>query len=60
MLEVSGIGGLIILVLDVWALISILGSSAETGRKVIWALIVIILPLLGFILWFFMGPRAAR
>lgn len=60
MLEISGIGGLIILALDVWALISILGSNAETGRKVIWALIVLILPVLGFILWFFMGPRSAR
>lgn len=60
MLEISGIGGLIILALDVWALVSILGSNAGTGRKVIWALIVLILPVLGFILWFFMGPRAAR
>jgi ABC-type histidine transport system ATPase subunit len=59
MLELTGIGGLILLVLNVWALISIVGSSASTGSKVLWCLLVLILPLLGFIIWFFAGPRSA-
>ena len=57
MLELSGIGGLILLVLDLWAIISIIGSSAGTGKKVLWCLLVIILPLLGFIIWLIFGPR---
>lgn len=60
MFELTGIGGIIILALDIWALISIFGSSASTGSKVLWALLVIVLPLVGFIIWFFIGPRSAR
>lgn len=60
MFQLSGFGGLILLVLDIWALVHIVNSSATTGSKVIWALLVVVLPLLGFILWLLMGPRSAR
>ena len=59
MLEVGGIGGLIVLVLDIWALVSIIGSSASTGAKVLWCLLVILLPLIGFLIWLVAGPRSA-
>lgn len=58
MFELAGFGGLIILALDLWALISIFGSAASTGRKVLWSLLVIILPVLGFIIWLLVGPRS--
>lgn len=58
MFELTGIGGIIILALDLWALISIFGSGASTGRKVLWSLLVIVLPLVGFIIWFLAGPRS--
>lgn len=58
-IEITGIGGLILLILNVWAFVSIIGSGATTGKKVIWCLLVLILPLLGFIIWFFAGPRSA-
>ncbi|MBB04050.1 MAG: hypothetical protein CML03_00760 [Pseudooceanicola sp.] len=57
-MEISGIGGLIILALDIWAIVSIIGSSASTGKKVLWVLLVLILPILGFIIWLFAGPRS--
>ena len=56
----TGLWGLLVLIADVWAIISILQSSADTGRKVLWTVIVIVLPVLGFILWFFLGPRTGR
>ncbi len=59
MFELTGIGGIIILALDIWALISIFGSRASTGHKVLWSLLVIVLPVLGFIIWFVAGPRSA-
>ncbi|KRS12757.1 hypothetical protein XM53_09225 [Roseovarius atlanticus] len=59
MLEVGGLGGLIVLVLDIWALVNIIGSSASTGKKVLWSLLVIILPIIGFIIWLIAGPRSA-
>jgi hypothetical protein len=58
MLEVTGIGGLIILGLSLWAIVSIIGSDASTGRKVLWCLFVLVLPVLGFIVWLLAGPRA--
>ena len=59
MLEVGGLGGLIVLVLDIWALVNIIGSGATTGKKVLWSLLVIILPIIGFIIWLIAGPRSA-
>lgn len=57
-IEVTGIGGLILLALNIWALVSIIGSGASTGAKVGWSLLVLILPLLGFIIWLIAGPRS--
>ncbi len=59
MFELSGFGGLLILALDLWAIISVFGSSASTGKKVLWTLLIIFLPILGFLLWLVFGPRAA-
>ncbi len=58
MLEITGLGGLIILVLDLWAIVSIIGSGATTGKKVLWTLLVLILPVVGFIIWLLAGPRS--
>jgi succinate dehydrogenase/fumarate reductase cytochrome b subunit len=54
----EGILGLIILVLDIWAIVNIFSSGATVGKKVLWVVIVLLLPLVGLILWFFLGPRA--
>jgi hypothetical protein len=45
------------LIADVWAIVNILQSNADTGAKVVWTVVVIVLPLLGFILWYFLGPK---
>jgi Phospholipase_D-nuclease N-terminal len=50
--------GLIVLALDIWAVINIIGSSASGGAKILWTLLIIILPIVGFIIWFFAGPRS--
>jgi len=59
-IEVGGLLGLIILVLDVWAIVSTLGSAASTGAKVLWILAILILPVLGVIAWLIFGPRSVR
>lgn len=56
-MEFYGIGGLILLVLNIWALVHVIGSNASTGAKVLWALFIILLPLIGFIAWLIAGPR---
>ncbi len=57
-LEIGGLFGLIILILDVYAIVKTLGSRASTGSKVLWIVIILILPLLGLILWALFGPKA--
>jgi hypothetical protein len=47
------------LVLNIWAIVSIVTSNAGTGAKVLWVLFVLVLPILGFIVWLFAGPRSA-
>ncbi len=57
--EYGGIIGLIILALDIWAFVNILQSGASTGSKVIWILLILFLPIVGFIIWLLAGPRKA-
>jgi hypothetical protein len=59
-MQYQGIFGLIVLIADVWAIVNIFQSSAETGNKVLWTVVVILLPVLGFILWYFLGPRTGK
>ncbi|HMQ91725.1 MAG TPA: PLDc N-terminal domain-containing protein [Amaricoccus sp.] len=59
-IDVTGIGGFVLLVLDLWAIISVIGARAGTGTKVIWVLVILFLPLLGFIAWLIFGPRSRR
>ena len=49
--------GLIVLVLDIYAIFKVLTSSAGTGSKVVWTLLILLLPVIGLILWFFLGPK---
>jgi hypothetical protein len=55
----GGLGGLIVLVADIWAIINIFQSRVDTGMKVVWTVVVIVLPVLGFILWLIWGPKTA-
>ena len=50
---------LLILAADIWAIINIFQSVETTGTKVLWTLLVIVFPLLGFIIWYFAGPKSA-
>ena len=56
----SGLLGVLILAGDIWAIINILQSSVSNEKKLIWTIAVVLLPLLGLILWFFLGPRGGR
>jgi hypothetical protein len=53
----GSIWGLLILIADVWAIATILQSGASTELKVLWVVIVAVLPVLGVVLWYFLGPK---
>jgi Phospholipase_D-nuclease N-terminal len=58
--QYPGLWGLLVLIADVWAIVNIVQSGADTGKKVLWVVLVIVLPVLGFLLWLFLGPRTGR
>jgi succinate dehydrogenase/fumarate reductase cytochrome b subunit len=49
--------GVLVLIADVWAIVNILQSGSETAKKVLWTVLVLVLPVLGFLIWLFIGPR---
>jgi hypothetical protein len=53
----NGLFGLIVLALDIWAIFHVLKSAEEVGIKVLWILLIAIVPVLGLIIWAILGPR---
>jgi hypothetical protein len=56
-----GLFGLVVLILDIVALVSLLKSNADSGTKILWVLLIVLLPFVGMVLYFLLGPgrRAA-
>ncbi len=52
--------GLIVLILDIIALFSVWSSGAATPTKLLWTLLILILPIIGLIAWFFLGPKRGQ
>ncbi len=50
-----GIIGLVVLILDIIAIVSILGAAKDVAWKLIWTLVVLVLPVLGMLLYFLIG-----
>lgn len=55
-----GLGGLLVLAGDIWAIVNILQSPAANDKKLLWVVVVALLPLLGLVLWYFLGPRGSK
>ena len=53
----NAIIGLVVLVLDVIAILNILKSAAATGKKALWVILVLILPVIGLVLYYFVGKE---
>jgi succinate dehydrogenase/fumarate reductase cytochrome b subunit len=53
----GGLIGLIILALDIWAILNVVKSGSDVGKKVLWVLLIVFLPVLGLIVWALIGPR---
>lgn len=56
-IEIGGLFGLLLLIANIWAIVKTVQSGASTGGKVLWILLILILPLLGFLLWLLFGPK---
>jgi hypothetical protein len=51
-LDMGSLVGLIIVVPDIIAIVDLFRSAKGTGKKIIWLILIIILPLLGVIIYF--------
>ena len=49
--------GLLILIADIYGIIQIAKSKAKDMKKVLWIVLILLLPIIGLILWYFMGPK---
>ena len=52
-----GIVGLLVLILDIIAILNIIQSGLEPVMKLVWVVIVLVLPVIGMILWFLIGAK---
>ena len=57
---VNSLWGLLILAGDIWAIINILQSPDANDKKLLWVVVVVLLPLVGLILWYFLGPKSGK
>jgi len=53
----GGLLGLMWLIIVIWAIIQVAGSPAGAGAKALWILIILLFPVIGLIIWFFLGPK---
>ena len=55
----GGILGLIVLVLDIIAVVDTLKSSMDTGKKALWIILILVLPVVGMVLYFLIGKKGS-
>ena len=53
-----GVGGLIVLILDIFCILQVVQSSMDSMKKLVWILVILFLPLIGPILWLLIGRGA--
>lgn len=49
-----------VVLLDLWAIVSVFRSDTTVGVKSFWAILIALLPLLGLIAWGVAGPRGMK
>lgn len=49
----------LVFILDIVAIVSVLSGSGSTGHKLLWTLLIVMLPVLGMVLYFLIG-RSSR
>ena len=54
----GGFFGLLVLIADIWAILQVVQSRESNGTKTAWCVLIVLLPVLGVVIWFFAGPRA--
>ncbi len=53
----GGLAGLVILILDIVAIVDLFKSAVDTGKKILWLILILVLPLIGMVLYFLLGKK---
>lgn len=63
-MEVLILGGgffaTLMLIAYIWAILNIVQSTSSLTAKVIWIAVILLFNFLGFLIWFFFGPREEK
>ncbi len=51
--------GLAVLVLDVIAIVNVVQSAVDNGKKILWVVLIVLLPVIGMVLYFLIGKKSA-
>ena len=51
--------GVVVLFLDIFAIVSVLLGSSEPMRKLLWIVLILLLPVVGMVLYFLIGRSPA-
>ncbi len=51
---------LIVLACSAYAILQVVTSAETTVNKTVWTLLILIVPVIGFIIWVVAGPRTAK
>ncbi|MBF0384346.1 MAG: PLDc_N domain-containing protein [Candidatus Omnitrophica bacterium] len=52
-----GILGFIVMILDIVAIMDVLKSSIDTGKKALWIILILFLPVIGMVVYFLIGKK---
>ncbi|TDU30749.1 phospholipase D-like protein [Panacagrimonas perspica] len=52
--------GILVLIADIYAIISIVGSRSEPLKKALWIVLILLLPVVGFVIWYLLGPKTQK
>jgi hypothetical protein len=47
--------GILILILDIIAVVSVIGGSSSVERKILWTVLIVLLPVVGMVLYYLLG-----
>lgn len=53
----GGLVGLVILALDIWAIVHIVQARRSAEYKLLWVVVILLLPLVGLVLWWLLKDR---
>ena len=56
MIKYLGLWLILAVAFNVWAFLSVLGSGSRFPTIVLWAAVLLV-PVVGFVLWYLLGPR---